>query len=102
MKVYSGTMKVGTLEAGLLRVNMKKSSRTRRNRRATALPGRDSTLESQAAVVRGLQAAQRWSESRAARIEELRAQIEAGTYKVDSMTLAERMLENQTHFLEED
>ena len=52
-------------------------------------------------VMHGMQTAERWSEARADRVEELRAQFEAGTYKVDSTTIAESMLQNQTHFLDE-
>ena len=56
--------------------------------------------EQQTLVMRGVQSAQRWSESRAAHIEELRAQVQAGTYKVDGIALAQRMFANQTHFLD--
>ena len=42
---------------------------------------------------------QTWSESRAARIEALRASIRTGTYKVDSRSLAEAILQNETHLL---
>ena len=59
-----------------------------------------SSNEQQALIKRGVQHAQRWSESQATRIEELRAQVRSGTYKVDSLALAQRMLTNQTHFLE--
>lgn len=38
-------------------------------------------------------AMQRWQEARAARVEALRAQVQAGTYQVDSMAIAERLLE---------
>lgn len=39
-------------------------------------------------------------QSRIARVEELRAQVRSGTYKVDSMTLAQRILSNESHFVE--
>lgn len=102
MKVSTGTMKVDTIGTDILSVDMKKKSRPRRNTSATSWHSRVSTLEKQAAVMRGLQVAQRWSESRATRVEELRAQVQAGTYKVDSRAIAESMLQNQTHFLEEE
>ena len=50
--------------------------------------------EMQSALKLGLQVAQRVSEAREARVEALRAQINAGTYQVDSQMLAERMLLN--------
>ena len=59
-----------------------------------------SSDEQQALIKRGVQHAQRWSESWAARIEELREQVRSGTYKVDSLALAQHMLSNQTYFLE--
>lgn len=39
-------------------------------------------------------------ESRIARVEALKAQVRAGTYKVDSLALAQRILENDSHFME--
>ena len=39
-------------------------------------------------------------EQRIARVEALKAQVRAGTYKVDSYTLAQRILENNSHFME--
>ena len=39
-------------------------------------------------------------EQRIARVEALKAQVRAGTYKVDSRTLAQRILENNSHFME--
>ncbi len=62
--------------------------------------GHVSSEKQQALIKRGVQHAQRWSESRAARIEELREQVRSGTYKVDSLALAQHMLSNQTYFLE--
>jgi anti-sigma28 factor (negative regulator of flagellin synthesis) len=59
-----------------------------------------SSDKQQALIKRGVQHAQRWSESRAARIEELREQVRSGTYKVDSLALAQHMLSDQTDFLE--
>ena len=39
-------------------------------------------------------------ERRVSRVEALRAQVRAGSYRVDTMVLAERILENETHFIE--
>ncbi len=39
-------------------------------------------------------------QSRLARVEELKAQVRAGTYRVDSTLLARRILENESHFME--
>ncbi len=39
-------------------------------------------------------------ESRIARVEALKAQVRAGTYQVDSLQLAHRILENKSHFME--
>jgi len=38
-------------------------------------------------------------ESRQARIEALRARVQAGTYRVESWTLAESILKNESHFV---
>ncbi len=48
--------------------------------------------EKQRTIKPALRAATRFSEQRAARVEELRAQVKAGTYQVDSRALAEKML----------
>jgi len=94
---------IGTIEAELPSVRVKKSLRSRRSGRQGAKTTSSSvaTPEKQALVVRGMQTAERWSQERAARIEELRAQVRAGTYKVDSREIAQSMLQNQTHFLDE-
>ncbi len=39
-------------------------------------------------------------ERRASRVEALRTQVRAGTYRVDTNVLAQRILENTTHFME--
>src|SRR5690242_20791155 len=57
--------------------------------------------ENQAMIRRGMQAAQLCSEQRAARVEELRAQVQAGAYTVNSRVLAERLLKNETHLTDE-
>ena len=96
---------VDTIKTDLLGGKVKKSLRSKRSGQqdARTLPWNNhfATPEKQAMLIRGLQTAERWSETRAARVEELRAQIKAGTYKVDSRAIAESMLQNQTHFLDE-
>jgi flagellar biosynthesis anti-sigma factor FlgM len=92
---------IGTIEADLPGVRAKKSLRSRRSGRHKTTSSIFATPEKQALVIRGMQTAERWSQERAARIEELRAQVRAGTYKVDSRTIAQSMLQNQTHFLDE-
>jgi anti-sigma28 factor (negative regulator of flagellin synthesis) len=52
----------------------------------------------QAAVKLGIEASQRWPQGRLARLANLRAQVEAGTYKVESNVLATRIMSNETHF----
>ena len=39
-------------------------------------------------------------ERRVSRVEALRTQVRAGTYRVDTRVLAQRILENGTHFME--
>ena len=39
-------------------------------------------------------------ECRVSRVEALRAQVRAGTYRIDTLVLAQRILENETHFME--
>lgn len=55
--------------------------------------------EQVAMIQRGIRASERYSESRLARIEELRAQVKAGTYQVDSIALAGRILANEGSFV---
>ena len=57
-------------------------------------------VELQATIKKGVEASRRWSQSRRARVERLRAMVEAGTYQVDSTALAESILKNDTHFFE--
>ena len=96
---------VGAIETDQLGGKVKKSLRSKRSgrqdARTTSWNNQFATPEKQAMVLRGMQAAERWSEARADRLEELRAQVEAGIYKVDSRAIAESMLQNQTHFLDE-
>ena len=46
----------------------------------------------------GIQAAQRWPQSRRTRLAALRTQVEAGTYQLESQELAQCVLINETHF----
>jgi len=39
-------------------------------------------------------------ENRIARVEALRAQVRVGTYQVDTMLLAQCIIENESHFME--
>ena len=39
-------------------------------------------------------------EQRMARVEELRELVRSGRYHVDSMTLAQSVLDNETHFID--
>ncbi|HLG60521.1 MAG TPA: flagellar biosynthesis anti-sigma factor FlgM [Ktedonosporobacter sp.] len=57
--------------------------------------------ERQSMMRRGMRAAQLGSEERAARIEQLQAQVQAGTYTINSRVLAERLLTNETHLMDE-
>ena len=41
---------------------------------------------------RGIHSEQWWSDERSARVQMLRVRVQAGTYRVDSMALAERLL----------
>jgi len=56
--------------------------------------------ERQSMLRRGMRAAQLSSEERAARIEQLKAQVQTGTYTVNSRVLAERLLKNETHLMD--
>ena len=52
----------------------------------------------QTVVKLGIEASQRWPQGRTLHLANLQAQIEAGTYKVESKALAMCMLGNETHF----
>lgn len=56
--------------------------------------------ELQATIKKGVEASQRWSQSRKARVERLRTMVEAGTYQVDSTALAESIVKNDSRFFE--
>ena len=57
----------------------------------------DHTSDREQAMKRKAQAMQ---ERRVSRVEALRIQVRAGTYRVDTKVLAQRMLENGTHFMQ--
>ena len=58
--------------------------------------------EDQAAIRRGLRASQQESPDRAARVEALKAQVQAGTYVVDNVTVARKMLKNSINYVHDD
>ena len=66
------------------------------NAHSTPWETRIASLGNASAIQRGIQAAMRAPEIRAHRLEELRAQIEAGTYEINSMALARKMLNAPT------
>ena len=90
------SMKVGTQ---LKAVQVKKTAQPwhevgqlKQERNAHPSPWEDLILSSSAMQL-GIQAAMRAPEIRAHRIEELRAQIETGTYEIDSTALARKILD---------
>jgi anti-sigma28 factor (negative regulator of flagellin synthesis) len=103
-------MRVSTIHMNIMRAETQEeqhSEQTEKQETSAGNPMRKKRLSASAAYVeqlvakRWVQASQRYSRSRATRIETLKAQIEAGTYHVDSLALAERVLVNETHFLDE-
>lgn len=69
--------------------------------RVTALDKSRASLSRQLAIKRGLLASKRPMKQREAHMINLRSQVEAGVYRVSSPELAERLLANWTHFLDE-
>ena len=63
------------------------------NARSTLGEHRISSSGNASAMQRGIQSAMRAPEIRTRRVKELRAQIEAGTYHIDSMALARKILD---------
>jgi len=59
------------------------------------------SLSRQLAIKRGLLASERPLKQREAHIARVRSQVEAGVYHISGAELAERLLENWTHFLDE-
>jgi anti-sigma28 factor (negative regulator of flagellin synthesis) len=101
MKVNSGTM-----DTTLLRNKTKKIVRSKRTEvqdaNITSWNTSVAALDILSTAQRMVQTTQRCSEERVAHIEELQMQVTAGIYKVDSMLLAQSMLTDQTHFLDEN
>jgi Anti-sigma-28 factor, FlgM len=59
-----------------------------------------SSLEDRGEVEHGIHAEQWWHEDRAARVQLLRARVKSGTYRVDSIALAECILKDDVHLIE--
>lgn len=59
------------------------------------------SLSRQLAIKRGLLASERPLKQREAHIARVRGQVETGIYHITSAELAERLLDNWTHFLDE-
>lgn len=91
-----------TLHAIQTEQELQVGRRSRQTINLSSWGGRVSILEKSSSAKRAVYTAQAFPKSRAARIEQLQAQVEAGTYKVDSRALARKMLANETHFLEGD
>lgn len=94
----------GAIDTTLLGNTSKKNARSKRIARqeanTTSWNTYDLTREKVETLLPfGLQDPQ--SENRAAHIEELQEQVTAGIYKIDSVLLAQSMLTDQTHFLDE-
>ncbi len=90
----------GNMGAHLHGVSTKYVAQSRKNITAeedTSSSPLDHTFERGQAMKRKARAMQ---ERRVSRVEALRTQVRAGTYQVDTRVLAQRMLENETHFTE--
>ena len=90
----------GNLAAHLQVVHTKYVARSRKNATIeddTSSSLVDHTSEREQAMKRKVRTMQ---EHRVSRVEALRAQVRAGTYRVDTLVLAEHILENGTHFME--
>lgn len=86
----------GNMGVHLQADNMKFVARSRKYAKVeetTSTARLDSTFD----IGRNVRAMQ---ESRIARVEALKAQVRARTYRVDSLQLAHRILENKSHFME--
>jgi anti-sigma28 factor (negative regulator of flagellin synthesis) len=97
-------MRVSTINTNLLRVETQEEQTEKQKINVGNSSWRELLAASairKLVAKRGVQVSQRYSKNRAARIEALKAQVEAGTYHVDSFVLAERLLINDTHFLDE-
>jgi anti-sigma28 factor (negative regulator of flagellin synthesis) len=72
----------------------KEAQERERKRKLSAASSRNrmASAEIQRVIKLGLQTSSRFSEQRAAHVEALRVQVKAGTYQIDSWTLAEKIL----------
>jgi len=89
-------MKIGT-QLKAVRVNQSRHDlgqlKQHTNVRQTLWENRISSSGNASAMQRGIQIAMHAPEIRTHRVEELRAHIEAGTYHIDSMALAQKILD---------
>ena len=53
----------------------------------------DGQVKMELAIALGVEAAKKQTRGRAARVKEIRARFDAGTYRQDSMAIAQKMLE---------
>ncbi len=95
-------MKAGSIGTYLHLVCIEPGEKTEAlgRREAPAIDWADSvsTLEDQDGSEHGMHSVQSWTDERDAHIRMLRARVQAGTYRVDSVSLAERLLETtMTH-----
>jgi flagellar biosynthesis anti-sigma factor FlgM len=99
------SMKAGTTSTHLsivrTRPKAQSSGRTSDERHTPSWSKHVAEEEDRIAIERGLRASRQWSEDRAARVEALRAQVQAGTYVVDSAAVARKMLKNETHYVQD-
>ena len=83
------TQKTQTSKAG---VEAKQANQARRGNKPVARVDRQAAAEKQAQVQHALDAVYSSPEVRAGKIAALRARIEAGTYQIDSISLAGKLL----------
>ncbi len=95
---WKGISVKGNMGAHLQGVSTKYVARSRKNATVEEnTSSLDHTSDRGQAMKRKARAMQ---ENRVSRVEALRAQVRAGTYRVDTRVLAEHMLANETHFME--
>ena|SRR5579863_97851 len=103
-------MRVSTINTNIMRVDAQEeqpSEQTEKQEMSAGNPlwrkrlSASATSVRQLVAKRGVQLSRRYSRNRAARIEALKAQVEAGTFHLESLALAERILLDETHFLDE-
>ena len=97
-------MKEGAVSTHLHLVHTKRDVQPKKNaeRQDTAVsPWMDQVAHGEQLSVgrRGTRFTASEQESREARIEALRARVQGGTYRVDSVALAESILKNDSHFV---